>query len=170
MATLVSFLFFKLGGPITHFLPDNFSDWAPASFGPFPQLKFREKQILLSPLASSPTSGLFLILCISPHPLIPDLPLPWELKFREKEMKRETERNKACGYVCVCVCVCVCMCVCVQLPKFMLLPLPHSSLNQRSLMNGKQTSWSRKEVGKGSQLLHSFPYQVNIGQGELNRG
>ena len=23
-------------------------------------------------------------------------------------MKRETERNKACGCVCVCVCVCVC--------------------------------------------------------------
>ena len=36
MATLVSFLFFELGGPITRFLPGNFSDWAPPSFGPFP--------------------------------------------------------------------------------------------------------------------------------------
>ena len=40
------------------------------------------------------------------------------------------------------------ICVCVQLPKFLLLPLHHSSWSQSSLMNGKQTSWSRKWVGK----------------------
>ena len=66
-------------------------------------------------------------------------------------MKREIERNKACGYVCV------------YTASKIFAPTSASLLMEPKFSDEWEADLVVKEVGgKGSQLLHSFPYQVNI--------
>lgn len=95
MATLVSFLFFKLGGPVPCFPPGSFQWLDVPKVWPISLASiWRETDSAELSNSLSQVVGSFVYLAISPHPAVLGILLPSELRFRQRKRERERQTDR----------------------------------------------------------------------------